>query len=348
MNTKKFQGFTLIELMVAIAVSTIVVSVFFKMYETASHVERATFQRSSAYVIGDRIVNVIADSMRLISFNKVAFDPITDPSIVSNTASDGTITSLSFKSPYGTVISKLAEEASGTGSTCVLKLISEQMGSYNSMNRVYAHTKSGLREGTVSAISGNQVTVTFSELSDCGELPAGTLISGADMCYHLYVDTTANKEKINFFAVPMNTGDACSEEKTEPGVNDVIFYSYSQESNSTNTQMISIKKFVVEYLVEDRSDSSNIQRVWQLSANTGTNSNAAVNAIRFGIIVADPRPRYSNAEQITGDEIKYCIFPASTEKEYCYKNTNLNQSFFTFRRTVFIRNENYLQSNWGD
>lgn len=351
MNIKKIQGFTLIELMVAIAVSTIVVSAFFKMYDTASRVERATFQRSSAYVIGDRMVNVIADSMRMIGFNKAEFDPIAQGPILatSSSVSNSNKTEIAFKSPYGSVVSKLAEAATGSGGACVLKVISEQLGGYDSINRIIAHTKSGLREGEVTAFSGNQITANFSEISDCGEeLPAGTVVSGADMCVRLNVDTS--KDKVELFAEPMDDGDDCLPGAGVLGCGNSTkcLYMHDVSGNTSITRMISVKKFVIEYLIEDSGDPSDITREWQLNPTIGVGTKSVL-AVRFGVILADPRPRFAGStEKITGDEIKYCVFPASSSKDsfYCYKNTNLNESVFVFRRTVFLRNENYLYREW--
>lgn len=342
-NFKKNYGFTLLELMVAIAVSTIVVSVFFKMYETASRIERTTFRRSSAYLIGDKMVNVVADSMRLIGFNKSKFDPITDGAVEGGYLGGGK-TSVAFKSPYGSVISKLAEAATGSGTSCSLKLISEQMDSYKDMNRVYAHTKSGLRTGTVGGFSGDQITVNFSDISDCSELPAGTTISGADMCFHLNVNTTSGGSLFNFFATQMADGDTCSANgsDTQSQSTDISFLDY-REAGQGGALPIKIKKFVIEYLWEDRSDDTNIVREWTTASLNTSNSDKSILAVRFGIIVADPMPRYSKSEQITGEEIKYCIFPSASENDYCYKNTNMNESVYVFKRTVYLRNEDYLR-----
>lgn len=345
-NSKKNHGFTLLELMVAIAVSTIVVSVFFKMYETASRVERTTFRRSSAYLIGDKMVNAVADSMRMIGFNKSKFDPITDGAVEGGYLGGGK-TSVAFKSPYGTVISKLAEAASGSGTSCTLKLISEQMGAYDSTmnsNRIYAHTKAGLRTGTISGISGNQLAASFSDISDCSELPAGTIVGGADMCFHLNVNTTAGSSLFNFFATPMADGDTCSANgsDTQAQSTDILFLDY-RETGQGIALPIKIKKFIIEYLWEDRSDDTNIVREWTTTSLNTSNSEKSIVAVRFGIIVADPMPRYSKSEQITGEKIKYCIFPSSAETDYCYENTNMNESVYVFRRTVYLRNEDYLR-----
>ncbi|MBR4489167.1 hypothetical protein IKP13_00850, partial [bacterium] len=69
MKIEKNRAFTIIELMVSIFLTITVIASFYKLYEASLKTERTSSIRVSVNLLGEQIMDTLANSMRLIGLN---------------------------------------------------------------------------------------------------------------------------------------------------------------------------------------------------------------------------------------------------------------------------------------
>ena len=201
------KAFTIIELMVSIFSTMIVIASFFKLYDISAKAERSSSIRVSVNLLGEQILDTIADSVRFIGLNSKVSDldgyvtGVNTAETVIRTAGQSTF---KYLSPYGGPITKLAQDAEGTSYPNCKFTIYNSAAITNNINSFYLHTQDGVfetarqDEGAGYNINYGDYTADFT-VSDfeseaksgldgtpCKDVfPAGTLISGTDRLFSL-------------------------------------------------------------------------------------------------------------------------------------------------------------------
>lgn len=356
MNMKKTKAFTIIELMVSIFITITVIASFYKLYEASLKTERTASIKVSVNLLGEQILDTISDSMRLIGLNGEVGDlqtEDTDFGILRGTPAGGTgkeHVSFSYISPYGSPITKLQENASGTTFPACTFTLFNSAAFHKNISKLYVHNQQGVyvtKKVGAPTYSGNNVKVTaesFYNPNDDGDkwkwmeadkdktcaqrFPAGTLVTGEDFFYSLTYSYPKTL-KLTYRAL-----DASG---TPTGAtNELINFEYDSKANQT----FQIPFFVLEFLKES-IDGDAESRTW-VKTFSATERNDII-AVRFGFVVLSLKDRVTakNAGAAPSMSNKYCVFNDNTNN--CYELTNPKYTASVFNRVVYLANFRLLK-----
>ena len=346
------KAFTIIELMVSIFITMIVIASFYKLYDTSAKAERSSAIRVSVNLLGEQMLDTIADSVRFIGLNSKVSDFNTYPSSPSDTAAvndDTTIIrqaqqgTFQFLSPYGGPITKLKEAVGDSYyPNCTFKI-------YNSaalngkINSFYLHTQDGIFE-TSRMAAGTGYTITYDDYEAsfttengfesapksgldgkaCKDIfPVGTLISGTDRRFTLKYD---NGSLYLYAQDKTETGDA-EETKT---------YMVQFKQNEAG-QTYAMPYFTVQYLTETKV-GTDVERTWKTDAQTYRKD---IIAVRFGFVLTSTKDR-NKVGTYSGEKNTYCVFGDGSAND-CYELSDPNKTAYVFRRIVYLSNHRLLK-----
>lgn len=346
MNAEKTKGFTIIELMVSIFLTITVIASFYKLYESSLKTERTASIRVSVNLLGEQILDTIANSMRLIGLNGEIGDlQTTDTTygIFRGTPQGGTGTqhvSFSYISPYGSPITKLQQAATGTYPECTFTLFNSAA-FHKNISKLYIHNQQGVyvtkKIGTPTYSANNAIVTSESFdrewTADNGKtcalrFPAGTLVSGEDFYYTLTY--TYPKSLTLVYKVLDASGLPTGAD------NELINFEYDNKDNQT----FQIPFFVLEFLKE--SVVGDVEsRTW-VTTFTADERNDII-AVRFGFVILSLKERITAKDASAAPTMsnKYCIFNDNTNN--CYELTNPNYTASVFQRVVYLANFRLLK-----
>ncbi|MBO4712180.1 hypothetical protein J5681_09760 [bacterium] len=355
MKIEKTKAFTIIELMVSIFLTITVIASFYKLYESSLKTERTASIRVSVNLLGEQILDTIADSMRLIGLNSEVGDlQTTDTAfgILRGTPSGGTGTehvSFNYISPYGSPITKLQESASGTYPACTFKLFNSAA-FHSNITKLYIHNQQGVyvtKKIGAPTYSGNNailVSESFYNPTDDGDkwnwmsaddnktcaqrFPAGTLVSGEDFFYSL---TYIHPKTLTL------TYRALNAEGTPTGAtNELINFEYAGNANQT----FQIPLFVLEFLKEVYNDDVE-ERTWVTTFTPEERNNIV--AVRFGFVLLSLKERVTAEDAGAAPTMSnlYCVFTDNVNN--CYELTDLKYTASVFNRVVYLANFRLLK-----
>lgn len=341
---RNFKAFTIIELMVGIFVTIAVIGTFFKLYTNSVKAQRVTNIRSSVVLVGDQMVDSIANSIRLLGLDNVYSDfgsgaGVPGTIILNSTGSDGEDSvTFQFLSPYGGPIAQLYSDASGAGA-CVFNVRKSSSAAFHTgLLSVNLMSNSGIFRGTVASITETTVSgetvyqvATSAVVDSAGSplstacpvaFPRGTLITGPN-----------NNYVLNY--VKSGTNTLLRLNNTTTGENIIDF-------NSTANSAISIPFFVIQFLREYIDAAGKMRREWETSINAtfSPDSLKEVKAIRVGFVLVSNVDRTKKKIATAGmsTTVQYCPF-----ENMCYDLNDINKTAFVFRRVIHIKNFDYLK-----
>lgn len=355
MKIEKTKAFTIIELMVSIFITITVIASFYKLYEASLKTERTSSIRVSVNLLGEQILDTVADSMRLIGLNGEVGDlQTTDTAfgILRGTPAGGmgdSHVSFTYISPYGSPITKLQEAADGTTfPVCTFKLFNSAA-FHKDISKLYIHNQQGVyvtKKVGAPTYSGNNAIVTsesFYTSTDgdkwkwmeadkdktCAQrFPAGTLVSGEDFFYSLTY-TYPKTLKLTYKVLDVEGNPTGAE-------NTVIDFEYDSKANQT----FQIPYFVLEFLKES-TDGDAESRTWVTTFSAEERND--IIAVRFGFVVLSLKERITAKDASAAPEMSniYCVFNDNPTK--CYKLTNPNYTASVFNRVVYLANFRLLK-----
>ncbi len=344
------KAFTIIELMVSIFITITIIASFYKLHSVSVKTERSSSIRVAVNLMGEQMLDTIAESIRLTGLNSVKDDYTADTA--GGTA--GIIRyageqKLVFLSPFGSPITKVAA-VSGTFPTCTFRLFNSAAFNYN-VSKLYFHNQDGffktssLGEGGLS-YSDDGVTLTtggFDSGSYSGEacqkvFPVGSLVTGEDFIYTLEYVNTGNTNKLTLHYKKESDTSVASLG------NALVNFNYADNTNTS----YSMPKFVLEYLVETCDALKNCVTTWTTPKNGKHLSDDDIRgivAVRFGFVLLSRKDRVYNGKAEVSGLPQYCIFSDknATENYYCYPLTDLNYTASVFRRVVYLSNYRFLK-----
>lgn len=337
---KTFMAFTIIELMVSIFLTLAIIGTFYKLYNNSLKTARASTIRASVNMLGEQLVDIIANSMRLTGLGNDSsdFNDSSGSPILNQTQGGNGTDTVIFKylSPYGGPITKLYESASGddASSSCAFEI-------YNSaafhagVQSVNLMTKSKIYKASVdtSSIVFNDTGISFNAVPQgasgkCEDsFPAGILVTGDNNEFELSYDRAGTVTRLKLTAKTLVSGV----EKIETYIN------FSSEKSSYK-----IPHFVLQYLREYEDSSGTITRTWSTVIDDSV-ERKDIKAVRIGFVAVSKSNRIKVASEAPTDLTTYCVFSESP----CYKHTNPNETAYVFRRVIYLRNYDYLKINNG-
>ena len=343
----KSRAFTIVELMVGIFVTLAAIGTFFKLYTNSVKAQRVTNIRSSVMLVGDQMIDSIANSIRLIGLDNeyLDFNPgvgVPGSIILNSQGGTGTDTiTFQYLSPFGGPIAQLAEDATDPG-PCVFHVKKDSSTAFHTgLMTVNLLSASGVFTGTVITPitettlppdSEKAYRITTSALVNRGgfpfagscatTFPKGTLITGPNNNYTLrYVKNGSN--------VVLTLNNAST------GQSIVNFVS---NANSPYT----IPFFVLQFQREYTDVSGTLRREWVSSINAAGSPVFLqdVKAVRVGFVVVSNINRTNKKVATAGlsTTMHYCPF-----ENMCYDTNDVNKTAFVFRRVIYIKNFDYLQ-----
>lgn len=341
---RKFKAFTIIELMVGIFVTIAAIGTFFKLYTNSVKAQRVTNIRSSVVLVGDQMVDSIANSIRLLGLDNeyTDFDPgagVPGTIILNSTGGEGDDSvTFQYLSPYGGPIAQLAQDATGAGACVFLVKKDSSAAFHTGLMSVNLMSNSGIFIGTVASITETTVSgeavyqiATSAVVDRAGSplaaacsvaFPRGTLLTGPNSNYVL-----------NY--VKSGTDTLLRLNNTTTGENIVNF-------NSTANSAVSVPFFVLQFLREYIDPGGNMRREWFTSINAATSPDflKEVKAVRVGFVLVSniDRTKKKVATAGTATTVQYCPF-----ENMCYDLNDVNKTAFVFRRVIHIRNFDFLQ-----
>lgn len=346
------KAFTLIELMVSIFITITIIASFYKLYESSLKTERSAAIRSGVDILGEQILDTLAESFRLVGLNSEKTDFIAGDIIFPKIQTYPVW--VEYLSPYGSPITKV-KEISGNYQNCKVTLFNSAS-FYNGIDQLYFHNQNGFfkASGSLDPATGVFSATGFSKPAgsdgdECKKIfPVGSLVSGKDFRYELKY---------------LNKGDAGNEltltayDLVNDSSSALINFKYD---SSKKDNFYSMPKFVVDYLCEykDANDTSltckdGVCRKW-IGAGTGTGTGEGevidpmashvkdIIAVRFGFVlisrkerIARGNPTVSNTDALP----KYCIFDDSN----CVTLPGFNYTASVFSRVVYLSNYRFLK-----
>lgn len=349
----KLKAFTIIELMVSIFITMIVIASFYKLYDTSAKAERSSAIRVSVNLLGEQMLDTIADSVRFIGLNsKVSdFDTYPTPQHPTVTNDDTTVIrearsgKFQFLSPYGGPITKI-KEVPGDKSypNCTFKIYNSAALNGN-INSFYLHTQDGIFE-TSRMAAGTGYSITYDEYeasfttegflsapkdgldgSACKDVfPVGTLVSGTDRRFTLEYDN-GNGTLYLYAQDKTETDDTNENKKT---------YMVRFKQNESG-QTYAMPWFTIQYLTETLEGSDEV-RTWKTDAQTFRKD---IIAVRFGFVLTSTKDR-NKVGTYSGDKNTYCIFGDGSTND-CYELSDPNKTAYVFRRIVYLSNHRLLK-----
>lgn len=327
MTLKKSNGFTLIELMIALSISIIVFGTFFKIFNNTVKIESNNDQKNAVAQRGEYILNSLDSAMRLIGLSntmtefKAANVIITSFTGLSPANQNGGAVAgnlnFTFRSPYGGFVSKV-DTVTGTSPACTFTLTNTAgvfagATTFLITNKREIYTATGSVSGS-GAITTSAITPAPINGTCASNFPIGTLITGVAIQYQL---TYSN------------------------GV-------FEFKNLSTDTTIFSYNNTIVpfldlEFLTEVTDASGVVTRSWKAvvpqtdpdGLGPLTSEVQAIKAVRFGFVMKTRE----NRDTATAGTVNHCIF------EHCYTVTNSASRYLTFSRVVYLRNLDFLHRN---
>lgn len=365
-NYSRFKAFTIIELMVSIFITMIVTASLYKLYNVAARSERSTAIRVSVNLLGEQILDTIAESVRFIGLNSDAndFDNYNTAPDTSGIMRRTEEYSFRYLSPYSGPVTKLKTDASGTYPICTFTIFNSAAFN-NNITSFYLHTQDGVFETTKAdigegyAIAYNSYSASYTTSGfereaksgltgkDCKDIfPAGTLISGSDKVFYL----AYNSGTLLLYSLdPRSPNDAT------PANSDYLVRFSPPATGSAQTYRM--PKFSINYLVEKTTSTTtvtsqgtittkNIERNWK--ANVDAADRKDIIAVRFGFVIISERERGKVSGNMPGtsNTQTYCVFgdgEGTAGDPDCYQLTNPNYTGYVFRRVVYLSNHRLLK-----
>lgn len=346
------KAFTIIELMVSIFITVTIIASFYKLYDASVRTERSASIRVAVNLMGEQMIDTIAESIRLMGLNSVKSD------YLESTGADGNVGIIRhageykfvYLSPYGSPITKV-KTAESNFPSCKFKLFNTAA-FYNGVNKLYFHNEDGFFKtvsvGTPTYLSdGIQVIVTFSENDKyntigCEQVfPEGSLVTGEDFVYTLEY-TSGGTGSTNSLTL------SYAKESSAVGVTDgtLVDFSYNPENNNN---YYSMPKFVLEYLVESCTEENETvvcQRNWKTPKSSVLEAEdvKGMIAVRFGFILLSRKERVYSGSDTPGSLPTYCIFKSDNDQDYyCDTLPSLNYTASVFRKVVYLANYRFLK-----
>lgn len=334
-----FPGFTMLELMVGIFITLSAIGTFYKLYTNSLKTNRNLAVRSSVTLLGSQMIETISNSIRLLGLNAdyTDYDPgagVNGTIIVDSDGSSGTDSaSFRFFSPYGGPITKLSADAGGSDGACNFSILNSSALDAD-ITRVNLISRNGVYEGTVPSggISNNTIDISSTDpvfAGPCADVfPAGTLLTGPNNDFHLtYINGGANTHLKLIRTLP------------DGSVETQIDFS------SLKNPAYQMPYFVLEFLRE-YDDAGVVKREWfsEIDESGSPDELKQIKAVRVGFVLLSDVDRVKKkvAAADGGVSMSYCPFD-----NMCYTLTDLNKTAYVFRKTIHIRNFDYLGINSG-
>lgn len=319
------KAFTMIELMVGLVVTIIALSTFFSIYRYALSSERSESIKSDLNVSGDRIINQMADAVRLIGLSNDYSDfSDVDTEIITETdGGDGTDdVSFSFYSPYGGPVTKLTDQsASGTLPDCVIEVLNTS-NIDNSLSELRFITRDGLFKGNLDSVSGNQLTV--SGITDNEDVsPAG----GCDVTIHAGTIVTGENR---LFVISFSSGGGNPSLSMTMDGNTLFSLNSGDDAEEYRIPM-----FILHFMREEEV-SGVITRKWEEGSAFDAEKIKEIKAVRMGFILLSKKDK-RKSEPDEMPDLDFCIF-----EDNCYTHTDPNYSARIFKQVVHLKNLDYL------
>lgn len=180
------KAFTLIELMVSIFITITIIASFYKLYNASVKTERSASIRVAVNLMGEQMIDTIAETVRLIGLNSSEVDFLGDSTagLLPNIILSAKENELVFFSPFGSPITKV-KGATGNFPSCTFTLFNSAA-FHSGVTKLYFHNQDGVfKTSAMSAPSpsGDEVTVTAtfdaSGSGLCKDIfPNGSLVTG--------------------------------------------------------------------------------------------------------------------------------------------------------------------------
>jgi len=339
------KAFTMIELMVSIFITITIIASFYKLYNASVRTERSSSIRVAVNLLGEQILDTLAESIRLVGLNSAKADYLANTSggtegIIRYAGEQRFI----YLSPFGSPITKVAS-VSGDYPNCTFTLFNSA--AFNlGVTKLYFHNQDGFFKTSsmsVGTYSNEGVVVTTSGFDSgsysgktCKKVfPVGSLVTGENFIYTLeYTKTTGNSLKLSY----EKDGDS-----SQKGV--LVDFSYNPSSKNS----YSMPKFVLEYLIETCDGIGSCVTTWQTPKGGNILSDEDIKgivAVRFGFVLLSRKDRVSGGGNTDTNGLPtYCIFPDknAVENYYCYQLPSFNYTASVFRRVVYLSNYRFLK-----
>jgi len=340
MKISESKAFTIIELMVSIFVTLAAIGTFYKLYTSSIKAHRNTNVRTSVNIRGEQLIETIASSIRLIGLNNnyVDYDPgmaMSGTIITDANGSTGTDDArFEFLSPFGGPVTKIlgdpfATNPAGNVPVCTFYVLNSASfhAGLTVMNMV---TKSGVYSATVSVDGNKVVTSAFNPVPPeplcIDALPVGTLVTGENNIFRLTYSNTGTQSNMRLVR---DIGGGAEE----------IYIDFSSVTNPAYQIPYFVLQFMREY-----DDVGTTKREWftDIDEVTTPEELKEVKSVRVGFVLlsAQDRVRKKVASADAGITTEYCPFEGM-----CYSLTDQNQTAYTFRRVIHLRNYDYLGEN---
>jgi len=329
----------MIELMVGIFITLAAVGTFFKLYNNSMKTNRNVAVRTSVNLLGSQMIDTVSNSIRLLGLNADYndFDPgagIPGTIIIDSDGSSGTDSaSFRFFSPYGGPITKLSAVPLDNDKGCIFTILNSSAID-SGMTEVNLISKSGVYKGTVSEIrfSDNQIVISKTDpvfAGPCADFfPVGTLLTGPNNEYLLtYVKGVDNTFMKFVRILPSGTQQ--------------VQIDFSSLKNPAYQMPYFVLQFLREY-----DDGVVVKRKWfsEIDETGAPDELKQIKAVRIGFVLLSDIQRVKKKGSGADPTISssYCPF-----ENMCYTLDDFNKSAYVFRKTIHIRNFDYLGINSG-
>ncbi len=337
------QGFTLIELMIAIGLTLFVVGTYLRFFGHTARYEANNTLKTAAMLKGEYIADTLENAIRLIGLSNTSLDFRTGAIIASANGAAVSVTNggyltdivyFTFISPWGGPVTSTKGTPLGVAPNCTL--FPSNLNSILSGNQSFnIITRDGKYVATASIDPDDQGQIPFLSLTpsvsgSCASLfPAeGTIITGPNRQYSL---TYLNGMISLSYTIP-------------PDTTTFSVFSYPQEE---------IPFFTLQFLTETVALNGTITRAWTNEVSDcswGTYPAdppypvcSTIKAIRFGFVVT---ARSDRVESTGTNAFSYCFFQDSTGNDVCYSAApNTGKRYAAFSRVVHLRNYDYLKQH---
>lgn len=354
---RKTRAFTILELMVSIFITITIIASFYKLYESSLKTERSSSIRVSVNLLGEQMLDTVAESMRMIGLNSQKGDLTTTDynygifrQTTLGVASDGSV-EFKYVSPYGSPVTKISSQPSTEASVvfpggCKTLQLFNSAAFHNDAKKFYFHTQYGIvatDNSTTVTIGDNAITVAVNEFSTiptgvsgkpCKDvLPAGTLVTGEDFIYTLSYKNSGEGDTANSLTL-----SATDMEEKNPQT--LVDFKYNKTGADDTNDIYSMPHFILQFLRE-RTVSGAVTRTWVSTVDFSNMSE--IIAVRFGFVILSKKERaYRGNDSPSGDNLpKYCIF----DETDCYELPSLNYTASVFRRVVYLANFRLLKDS---
>ena len=368
---RKIKAFTILELMVSIFITVTIVASFYKLYEASLKTERSSSIRVSVNLLGEQILDTVAESIRMIGLNSQKGD-LTTTDYTSGIFRQSTLglegsgsIQLKYVSPYGSPVTKIASqpptEESSTfpdSDSCKIMSLFNSAAFHNKVKKLYFHTQYGIvvtDANTTVSIGESTIGVAVNSFSTipsgasgkaCKDvLPAGTLVTGEDFIYTLSYNNSSTNNNGTLTETNSLTLTATDMDEKNPIDNSsnplkVINFNYG---GSSGNKEYSMPRFILQFLRE-KEENGTIKRTWVSSV--AFSDIDEIIAVRFGFVILSKKERaYQGNDSPSGsnndDLPKYCIF----DENPCYELPSLNYTASVFRRVVYLSNLRLLKDS---